>query len=224
MLRIRDPVLFWPLDPGWKKSQIRDKYPSHISESLSTIFWAKINYSLLRTWCLFDPGSVTGMEKFGSPGCLSWIRNTGKHNPCWNGRDSQQCSVLEITLVVVALGRFVLKLESFLHRIRAFPGPCEFGLCVSSIGIPCPVNLSTGTYWLLHAWTYPHFWLQQYKFRRYFLLFTLVCSYAGMLQTYFTTKLETGRIQSISGPTAGFRFFKIRWFNFVTLLLIKPTR
>ncbi len=33
-----------------------------------------------------------------------------------------------------------------------------------------------------------------------------------MLQTYLKTKLEIVRIQSISGPKAGFRFFKIRRF------------
>jgi hypothetical protein len=53
-----------------------------------------------------------GWKNLWIPGCLSWIRNNGKLNPCWNGRDSQQCSVLEIILVV-ALGNF----------FRAFPVP-----------------------------------------------------------------------------------------------------
>jgi hypothetical protein len=64
---VADPGSCTFLTPGSRteKSCIRDKHPDHISESLSTIFWAKITYSLLRTWCLSDPGFVTGMEKFG---------------------------------------------------------------------------------------------------------------------------------------------------------------
>ncbi len=49
MLRIRDPVPFWPLDPGWLKNQDPDlgsgsrmNNPDHISESLETNFWVKI--------------------------------------------------------------------------------------------------------------------------------------------------------------------------------------
>ncbi len=61
-IRIRDLVLFLPLDPG---SGMNILY--QFSESLETVFWVK-NYlnSLIRIriWNLFDPGS--GMEKFGS--------------------------------------------------------------------------------------------------------------------------------------------------------------
>ncbi len=48
-IRIRDPVHFWPLDPGWEKNQDQDpgsgsgmNIPDHISESLETIWWVKI--------------------------------------------------------------------------------------------------------------------------------------------------------------------------------------
>ncbi len=53
VFRIRDPVLFYPLDPGWDKTD-------HFCESLETVCWVKIHEFL----DLFDPGS--GMEKFGS--------------------------------------------------------------------------------------------------------------------------------------------------------------
>jgi hypothetical protein len=39
VLRIRDPVLILPLDPG---SEFGMKIPDHISESLEIIFWIKI--------------------------------------------------------------------------------------------------------------------------------------------------------------------------------------
>jgi hypothetical protein len=47
VLRIRDPVPFWPLDPGSgmsKKSGFGSgmNYPDHISESLETMLWVKI--------------------------------------------------------------------------------------------------------------------------------------------------------------------------------------
>jgi hypothetical protein len=44
-IRIRDPVPFRPLDPGWIKNQDPESWinnPDHISESLETIFWVKI--------------------------------------------------------------------------------------------------------------------------------------------------------------------------------------
>jgi hypothetical protein len=43
VLRIRDPVLFKPLDPGWrkKKSGSGMNIPDHLSESLETVFWVK---------------------------------------------------------------------------------------------------------------------------------------------------------------------------------------
>jgi hypothetical protein len=45
LIRIRDPVLFWPPDPRWVKNQNPDlgarmNNPDHISESLET--WVKI--------------------------------------------------------------------------------------------------------------------------------------------------------------------------------------
>jgi hypothetical protein len=44
VLRIRDPVSFSPLDPGWVKlgSGSGMNSPDHIFESLETIFWVKI--------------------------------------------------------------------------------------------------------------------------------------------------------------------------------------
>jgi hypothetical protein len=56
---IRDPVPFWPLDPGsgmGKKSGSGSagmNNPDHISESLKTIFLVKILKSLMR---IRDPG------------------------------------------------------------------------------------------------------------------------------------------------------------------------
>ncbi len=43
LLRIRDPVPFWPLDPGYKKTRSGSmmNIPDHISESKETIFWVK---------------------------------------------------------------------------------------------------------------------------------------------------------------------------------------
>ncbi len=68
VLRIRDPVPFWPLDPGWVDSQHPDtgsgiNKPDHIFYSLETIFlffWGlKYLNSLIR---LRDPG----WRQFGS--------------------------------------------------------------------------------------------------------------------------------------------------------------
>jgi hypothetical protein len=43
VLRIRDPVLFWPREPGWKKSGfgIRDEHSGFYFEYLESVFWAK---------------------------------------------------------------------------------------------------------------------------------------------------------------------------------------
>ncbi len=42
-IRIRDPVPFWPLNPGWvKRSGSGMNILDHISEILETIFWVKI--------------------------------------------------------------------------------------------------------------------------------------------------------------------------------------
>ncbi len=44
VFRIRDPVPFWPLDPGWVKksrSGSRMDIPGHIPENLITNFWVK---------------------------------------------------------------------------------------------------------------------------------------------------------------------------------------
>ncbi len=52
VLRIRDPVLFGPLNPGWKKNLDQDlasgmNSPGNFSESIETIFWIKNTYILL---------------------------------------------------------------------------------------------------------------------------------------------------------------------------------
>ncbi len=54
-IRIRDPVPFWPLDPGsgiGKKSGSWSgmNNPDHISKCSETIFWVKILNSLMRIW------------------------------------------------------------------------------------------------------------------------------------------------------------------------------
>ncbi len=69
---IRDPVLFWPLDPGWKKIRIRDgknpdtrsgiNIPDHFSKIFVTICygsgWIWDPRSVVRLlFVLFDPGS-----------------------------------------------------------------------------------------------------------------------------------------------------------------------
>jgi hypothetical protein len=48
-IQIRDPVPFWPLDPGSGMGKKQDpdpesgmNIPDHISESLETIFWFKV--------------------------------------------------------------------------------------------------------------------------------------------------------------------------------------
>ncbi len=59
MLRIRDPVPFLPLDPGWVKNQDPDpglNNPDHFSESLEIFFWVKILE-------FFDAYPGSGMEK-----------------------------------------------------------------------------------------------------------------------------------------------------------------
>ncbi len=58
---IRDPVLFGPLDPGWKKSRFGINIPDHIYESLVRIFWFK-NIELF----VANPDLVSGIEKSGS--------------------------------------------------------------------------------------------------------------------------------------------------------------
>jgi hypothetical protein len=64
-IRIRYPLPFLPLDPGWvKKSGSGMNNPDHISESLKTIFWVKI----LK---FFDADPGSGMKKIR-------IRNTGR--------------------------------------------------------------------------------------------------------------------------------------------------
>ncbi len=70
-IRIRDPVPFWPLDPGWwvkNRIRIRDEQPgSYIRELRNQFYGVKI----LK---LFDADPGSGMEKFGSG-----IRNTGEN-------------------------------------------------------------------------------------------------------------------------------------------------
>jgi hypothetical protein len=53
VLRIRDPVPFWPLDPGWVKDQDPDpgsgmNILDHISDSLEAIFWVKSSLMWIR--------------------------------------------------------------------------------------------------------------------------------------------------------------------------------
>jgi hypothetical protein len=55
VFRNRDPVLFWPLDPGWKKIRILD----HFSGSLQTVLFG---LKIIKFFDAdLDPGS--GMEK-----------------------------------------------------------------------------------------------------------------------------------------------------------------
>ncbi len=73
-IRIRDPVPFWPLDPGsemGKKSGSgsRMKIPDHISESLETIFWDKNTWIL---WC----GSGSGIN---NPDPQHWLPAVLRH-------------------------------------------------------------------------------------------------------------------------------------------------
>jgi hypothetical protein len=67
LLRMRDPGLFKPLDPGWKEIWIRDEHPrSFFQRSLGTIFRAK-NTKFFHADQ--DPGSViflTLNRKFSS--------------------------------------------------------------------------------------------------------------------------------------------------------------
>jgi hypothetical protein len=78
-IRIRVPVFFWPLDPGWKKIQIWDEHPRsyfwELSISLKKHFWVKNTSSLMwiriqdpwscqprilnETNRILDPGSAT---------------------------------------------------------------------------------------------------------------------------------------------------------------------
>ncbi len=71
-IRIRDPVPFWPLDPGWIKNQDPDpgsesgtNNPDHISDtgSLETIFWVKI-----LEFSDSDPGSGIENIRIWDPG------------------------------------------------------------------------------------------------------------------------------------------------------------
>ncbi len=67
-IRIRDPVPFWPLDPGWVKIQDPNpgsgigglNKPDHISKSSETIFWVKNTLMWIR---------IRGPESF-----WPWIR------------------------------------------------------------------------------------------------------------------------------------------------------
>ncbi len=82
LIRIRDPVPFWPLDPGFgmvEKSVSRTRM--NIPDYFEKNFWVE-NTKIL--WCgsgirnLFDPGS--GMEK-SDPGWTSRIRNNADEIP-----------------------------------------------------------------------------------------------------------------------------------------------
>jgi hypothetical protein len=50
-IRLRDPVLFLPLDPGWEKIRIRDEHPESYFRDLGNNFLGKkyLN-SLMRIW------------------------------------------------------------------------------------------------------------------------------------------------------------------------------
>jgi hypothetical protein len=75
LLRIPDPVPFWPLDQGWVKIRSGSgmNIADHISESLETIFWVKSTGTWI-LWCgsgirsLFNPDPRSGMEKNSDPG------------------------------------------------------------------------------------------------------------------------------------------------------------
>ncbi len=60
-MRMRDPVPFWPRDPGWVKIKVPSGHiPDHIFKSLETIFG-------LKTLKFFDADSdPPGWKKFGS--------------------------------------------------------------------------------------------------------------------------------------------------------------
>jgi hypothetical protein len=65
VLRIRDPVPFWPLDPGRVKNKDPDpglNNPYHISNSLETIFWVKNLNSSMRIRGGKTSESGSGME------------------------------------------------------------------------------------------------------------------------------------------------------------------
>jgi hypothetical protein len=66
VLRIWDPVLFWPRDPGWGRNPDLGSglnIPDHLSESLKAVVWVKNTLMRIRIQDLFDPGSGTRMEK-----------------------------------------------------------------------------------------------------------------------------------------------------------------
>jgi hypothetical protein len=61
-IRIRDPVLFYPPDPGWSNGRIRDKQTKFVN-SLDT------KIGRIRDPVLFyppDPGSGSGMEEWSN--------------------------------------------------------------------------------------------------------------------------------------------------------------
>ncbi len=67
-IRIRDPVTFWPRDPGWVESQHPDpgsgmNNPDHISRALKPFFWVKI----LKFFDV-DPGSGLETVRIRDPG------------------------------------------------------------------------------------------------------------------------------------------------------------
>ncbi len=71
-IRIRDPVPFRPLDPGWVKTQESGSgmnNPDHISESLETVFLG------VKIRKLFD--ADPGWKKFGFGMEKIWIRDPG---------------------------------------------------------------------------------------------------------------------------------------------------
>jgi hypothetical protein len=95
-IRIRDPVPFWPLNPGPGMGKNQDLYPGsasgmsnpdHFSESAETIFWVKIRVnSLMRIRDLRWKNSDPGWNKFGSG---------------INIADPQYCSPISVFLTLI---------------------------------------------------------------------------------------------------------------------------
>ncbi len=80
VLRIRDAVLFWPMDPGWEKIRIRDPISGTWDKHLGSYFRELKNNFLgqkyLKSLSSQCWGAGSGMEKL-----KSGIRDPGWNNP-----------------------------------------------------------------------------------------------------------------------------------------------
>jgi hypothetical protein len=67
-IRIRNPAFLAPGSGIGKNSDpgSRMNIPDHLSESVKAVVWVKNTLMRIRIRDLFDPGSGTRMEKFGS--------------------------------------------------------------------------------------------------------------------------------------------------------------